>query len=107
MIRVTLELVSGNDPANDRLLGIAHIANTGPTETIAGYSYDVWLSKTIPGRTHEPWKRGRAALVDDLESLGLGGFPDGSIQGFDRDARGAWDLIYLLLKAVVGRRNGG
>lgn len=101
MIRVTLEMVSARGPAHDRLLGIAHIANSGPSP--AGTLYACWLSKTIDGRTAEKWKDGRLALTADqawLVDADATEIPD-----FDNVRRGAWDLLYLALKAVVGRRN--
>lgn len=100
MIRVTLELVSAQDPSRDRVLGVAHIANTG-RGTAGKYTYEVSLSKTLPGRTGE-WKRGRAAIVDDqliADQL------HGTIEGFDNVKRGAWDLLYLALRSVIGDRN--
>jgi hypothetical protein len=88
MIRVTVELVSAIDPKRSRILGIAEIANDGETSSrTAGAfgSYKVRLSKWSP-RTNETWRSGR-------------------VQHFDRRGRGAWDLLYLALKAVVGERN--
>lgn len=107
MIRVTLELVSGNGPGRDRLLGVAHIANTGRASPGAApgsnkYAYEVSLSKTIPGRMQENWRRGRAGIVDDRLITDL---MTGEIAAFDNVKRGAWDLLYLALKAVVGARN--
>lgn len=107
MIRVTLELVSAIDPSRDRLLGIAHIANTGRAAPHAApgsskYTYEVWLSKNLPGRTKELWRRGRAAIPDDQL---LADQVAGEIIEFDNVKRGAWDLLYLALKAVVGGRN--
>lgn len=100
---MTLELVSARGADRDRLLGVAYIANVGQTsEGIA--SYEVWLSKTLVGRTQEQWKSGRAALFEDAGWIQEAA-PDGTISGFDNVRRGAWDLLYLVLRAVVGRRN--
>jgi hypothetical protein len=107
MIRVTLELVSANDASRDRLLGVCYIANTGREAPHAEpgtnrYSYDVWLSKNLPGRTREVWKTGRAAIVDDDMRAGcvIGEVPD-----FNNVKRGAWDLLYCALRTVIGDRN--
>lgn len=109
MIRVTLELVSARGAARDRLLGVAYIANTGqqtllPNAAGAAIDYKVWLSKTIEGRTAEAWKTGRAAISHDDIDL-LNGPADGDIVAFNNVKRGAWDLLYLALKAIVGDRN--
>jgi len=108
VIRITVELVSARGADRDRLLGIAYIANTGQRAMapagVSRFDYKVWLSKTIAGRQQEAWKTGRAAIgMDDAEVLACQ--PDGTIQAFDNVKRGAWDLIYLALKAIVGTRN--
>ena len=106
MIRVTLELVSARGEARDRLLGVAYLANTGKSGSPRGlgFDYTVWLSKTIPGRTDEAWKTGRAAITADDAAL-INEDPAGLVLGFDNVRRGAWDLLYLALQAVVGPRN--
>lgn len=88
MIRVTVELVSAVHPDRSRVLGIAEIGNDGVTSTATDGkrgSYTVRLSKWAP-KLGETWKRGR--VVD-----------------FDRVKRGAWDLLFLALRACVGERN--
>ena len=104
MIRITLEMVSARGAERDRLLGVAYLANTGERDAHGHPNYNVWLSKTIPGRTQELWKTGRAAITPEDIAL-LQGEPDGEIQGFDNVKRGAWDLLYKALKAVGGGRN--
>lgn len=83
MIRVTVELVSAVDPARNRILGIAEIANVGGDRERA--DYDVRLSKWAP-RQADTWCRGR-------------------LRGFRRLALGPWDLLYRALAVVVGDRN--
>lgn len=107
MIRITVELVSARDANRDRLLGIAYIANTGrahPSKPPGSdkYAYQVWLSKTMVGQTDKVWKSGRAAIADDrlIEDC-----MKGEVVEFDNVRRGAWDLLYLALKAIVGARN--
>lgn len=102
MIRVTVELVSAIDPSRSRLLGVAEIGNDGETtresEGLFGAynvrldedekplaDYQCRLSKWAP-KERDTWKRGRVAR-------------------FDRKRRGAWDLLYLALREIVGRRN--
>lgn len=100
MIRVTVELVSAIDPSRDRLLGVAHIANTG-TLTGAGCNYKVALSKWAP-RTRETWKQGRFSLQDDqLEQDQM----TGTVVGFDNVKRGAWDLLFVALRSLLADRN--
>ena len=101
MIRVTLEMVSARGRAHDRLLGVGWIANKGGSA--AGTFYEALFSKTLPGKTDQPWKSGYLALNDDAKLLV--DVEPAEIPDFDNVARGAWDLLYLGLKAVVGRRN--
>ena len=83
MIRVVIELVPYGDESQKRHLGTATIANDG-TGTVQVGNYNVTLSKW--GRPTQTWKRGR-------------------VEGFPRQTRGAWDLLYLALEAIVGKRN--
>lgn len=101
MIRVTLEMVSARGPEYDRILGVGHISNAGPSA--AGTLYQAWFSKTIPGQTARVWKEGRLALREDLAVLVDA--EEAEIPDFDNVARGAWDLLFLALRAVVGKRN--
>jgi len=88
MLKVTLELVSARGPKHNRLLGVAHIINRGQTSFESGGQlgeYSVTLSKWAPKHT-ETWKKGE-------------------VLGFPRRSRGPWDLLYLALRACVGKRN--
>lgn len=88
MIRVTVELVSAISPERSKILGIAEIGNDGQTSLLSDGrkgSYGVRLSKMAP-KQGQLWKQGR-------------------VEGFDRQRRGAWDLLYLALRACVGGRN--
>lgn len=84
MIRVTVELVSAVHPSRSKVLGVATIANVGGDAETG--DYNVRLSKWSP-RTSETWKTG-------------------SVKGFPRLKRGAWDLLYLALRDCVAGRNG-
>lgn len=100
MIKVTVELVSARGREYDRLLGIALISNEGVVESSPRFCrYKVWLSKWAP-RERQAWKQGIVPLEKELTD----GF-EGEVERFDRNARGAWDLLYLGLKALVGGRN--
>ena len=83
MIRVTVELVSART-GKTRILGIGEIANDG-TGTVEVGHYNVALSKWAP-KQNEIWKKG-------------------CVEGFDREKRGPWDLLYLALHSCVGSRN--
>lgn len=88
MIRITIELVSAIHPSRNRVLGVGTIANDGKlgVETKGKRTaYDVRLSKWAPN-TDKLWKTGR-------------------VENFDPVKRGAWDLVYLALRALVGERN--
>lgn len=102
MIRVTVELISVRGRDRDRLLGVAEIANTGvATAGQARYCrYSAWFSKWAPKERHV-WKRGDGIFIDAEIQERL----EGDVAQFDREARGAWDLLYLALRAVVGSRN--
>lgn len=95
MIRVTVELVSARDSSRDRLLGVAHICR------LDRGVYHGRLSKWAP-KTSEQWKAGRVGIPDDHLDQGV---LEGTIVGFDDVHRGAWDLLFLALRAIVGARN--
>lgn len=91
MIRVTVELISGNDGHLEHL-GTAIIGNDLSGDRSRG-NYDVYLSRRgrRPGACwwHSPssvWRRGR-------------------VEGFPRERLLAWDLLYRALAATVGARN--
>ncbi len=88
MIRVTVELCSARGREHDKVLGVCQITNDGETSFLSGGargSYKVTLSKWAP-KLKEIWMRGR-------------------VENFDRVSRGPWDLLYLALRACVGKRN--
>jgi len=82
MLKITLELLPKGSEANKRHLGTIEIANTGGTLTRGNYR--VRLSKR--GKPNQIWK-------------------EGEIISFPRKRRGAYDLLYRALAAVVGDRN--
>lgn len=85
MIRVTIELLPGGREKGKKLLGEMTICNDGETSDYTDGkrgSYTTCITKWNGG----VWKRGR---VDD----------------FDRVKRGPWDLLYLALRNLVGKRN--
>jgi len=96
MIRITVELISAVSDDRSRLLGMAEISNEGPIGPGSRIcKYNVRLSKTLPGREDEVWKRGTPLMV----------FDEANIDRFDSVHRGVWDLLYLALKAIIGTRN--
>ena len=82
MIRVTVELIP-HGVGKPRHLGTAYIVNDGSGDVVIG-NYKATLSKW--GRPKAVWK-------------GV------EVKGFNRKKRGAWDLLYLTLKAAVGKRS--
>jgi hypothetical protein len=83
MIRVTVELVPFGFEENKRHLGTAEIWNDA-TGTLDVGNYKYRLSKW--GRPDVNWKEGK-------------------VKGFPRKSRGAWDLLYLVLRDAVASRN--
>lgn len=105
MIRVTIELVSARGAARDRLLGIAYLANEGTTGPEGRFcKYSVWLSKWAP-KESQAWKEGRMALGSPLEQELMSNALQGDVAQFDNQTRGAWDLLYLALRSLIGSRN--
>lgn len=94
MIVIKVEMWPGGDESRAKEFGRAVITNKmGRTmETGGGKGdYTVSLHGGVWGMEHykprgNPWKQG-------------------SIEDFDRVNRGAWDLIFLCLRRVVGWRN--
>lgn len=84
MLRVTIELIpyGSGEPEH---LGTAIISNNG-TGTLLTGNYDVTLS--MFNDPEKAWKQKKNA-----------------VKGFDRLKRGPWDLLYLCLKELVGKRN--
>lgn len=82
MLRITVELLPLGDETRARHLGTAIIANDATGSRARG-NYTVRLSKR--GQPKSVWRRGR-------------------VEGFPRQRLGAWDLLYLALRATVGDR---
>lgn len=94
MIRATLEMIPGGNEARARTIGLVEIANVGG-DRIHG-DYVVVLKKTPPfrGALRAAWRRGRLpAAPDDFEIL------SGRVEGFHRQRRGSYDLLYRALRA--------
>ena len=83
MIRVTIELLPLGREDIKRHLGTAEIWNDASGDSQTG-NYRFKLSKW--GNTKAIWK-------------------SGEVKGFPRQARGAWDLLYLVLREAVQGRN--
>ena len=84
MVVVKLEIWPGGDELKMREIGRAHIANISNLADVSDYS--VILFGGIYGRLMSGiWRRG-------------------TVKGFDRKRRGAWDLLLLALEATVGGR---
>lgn len=88
MIKVTVELISAVDESRNKILGIGYIANDGNMSYLSDGklgNYHVKLTKMEP-QEKVIWK-------------------EGTVCRFPRKKRGAWDLLYLALKNIVGDRN--
>ena len=84
MLRVTVELLPHGMEANKRVLGVATITNDGTGNEAIG-NYRATFSKWAP-QQDKPWKTGR-------------------VEGFHRNLRGPWDLLFRALRSAVGDRN--
>jgi hypothetical protein len=106
MIRITVELISARDSSRDRLLGVGYIYNLGDAnhqgERIGSY-YEARLSKWAP-RERETWKSARAVAGKEYDEL-LHDALVGEVGPFDNVRRGPWDILYVALRAIVGKRN--
>lgn len=83
MIRVTIELLPHGFETNKKHLGTIDIANDA-TGTLTSGNYKAKLSKR--GNPKSIWKTAE-------------------IKNFPRKQKGAYDLLYLVLKNSVGERN--
>ena len=101
MIKITVELVSANGRERDKLLGVGIISNISEPGGDPRYGdYSVWLSKMAP-QDRQAWREGRGRITaEDLQH-----FFDTDVTHFDREKRGAWDLIYIALRQLVAGRN--
>lgn len=82
MIKVTVELISANGRARDRVLGVAFIGNDGKgSESYADYVFD-FHTVTRQGNRRR-WKAGK-------------------VLGFPRKRLLGWDLVQWCLNAAVG-----
>ena len=88
MLRVTIEIVPHGIEECARVIAKAAIINNG-TGTAELGNYQVSLA----GGDGKPLRRRF--------------WKKGSVLGFPREKRGAWDLLYLALAATVGKRNKG
>jgi hypothetical protein len=84
VLRVTIEMVPKGDESRKRVVAVGEIANNLGGGEESG-NYDAWFSMFAP-RTHEVWKYGK-------------------VEGFPRQKRGHWDLLFRALRDAVGSRN--
>ena len=99
MIRCIIELVPHGVEEKKRTIGLVEIANIGGDAELGNYV--VTLKKSAPwrGALKDVWRQGEflGGAAIKVES--------GKFEGFDRQYRGPYDLLYRALKAVVGERN--
>jgi len=95
MLRCTIEILPFGNEDQKKILGIVEIANTGTgTETIGNYR--VILKKTPPfaGALKTAWRNGKLQIGRDDEEAIVG-----AVDGFHRQKRGVYDLLWLALKS--------
>lgn len=84
MIRITVELVKWGDERLKRPLGVAEIWNDASgTRTRGNYKFRIWQA----GTQKRLWK-------------------EGALKNFPRERLNTWDLMFRMLGAAVGARNG-
>jgi len=101
MLRCTIEMVPYGDETKAHTLGMVEIANTGGDLTHG--TYKTVLKKTPPfkGALKAAWKKGDLFVGHDDQEIIVGG-----VEGFHRQNRGVYDLLFLALKACgLDRRN--
>lgn len=82
MLRVTIELLPYGDETRKRHLGTCEIANDASGTPTRG-NYHIRFSRR--GKPFSTWKETR-------------------VEGFPRKRLGAWDLLFLALRNIVGDR---
>lgn len=104
MLRITIELLPQGNEKAARTIGLIEIANDGSGTKQTG-NYRCTLKKTFPwrGALVEKWKQGVfTATEEDKDVLA------GTMEGFDRQKRGPYDLLFRALVACgIDRRNMG
>ena len=95
MIRCTIEMIPHGIEDKARKLGIVEIANDGTGDRHTG-SYKVCLKKSPPwnGALKAKWKSG--VFDDNGEDEDI---LTGSVEGFSRQKRGPYDLLFKALKS--------
>jgi hypothetical protein len=94
MIRVTIEMLPKGDASRARPIGLIEIANIGVDGPVG--SYRVFLSKCPPfkGALKAAWRRGTVLPETEDEEVIVG-----AVEGFHRQKRGVYDLLFRALKS--------
>ena len=102
MLRCTIEIIPQGDESRAQKIGIVEIGNDGTGDHQYG-NYVALLKKTHPwsGALKAKWKDGKfQGAEEDAEIM------TGTVQGFDRQKRGPYDLLFRALKACgLDKRN--
>lgn len=102
MLRITIEMVPYGVEEAAHKIGLIEIGNDGTGNKQTG-NYRCVLKKTPPwsGALKAKWKDGVfQGTPEDAEVIA------GRIEGFDRQKRGPYDLLFRALKACgIDRRN--
>lgn len=94
MLRCTIEMIPKGQEGKAYPLGVVEIANVGG-DMLHG-NYAVVLKKCPPfkGALKDAWKKGNLQVGKEDEEIIVSG-----VQGFHRQKRGVYDLLFLALKA--------
>ena len=94
MIRCTIEMVPKGKEDESYPLGLVEIANVGGDMFHGNYAVVLKKSPPFNGALKDAWKKGKLQIGEEDEEIIVSG-----VQGFHRQKRGAYDLLFLALKA--------
>lgn len=103
MIRVTIEMLPGGDPARAYVLGLIEIANISQLRDNSDYA--VVLKKCPPysGALKAAWKKGFLTCDDECVNAATSGEDDEltvrTVRDFNRVRQGCYDLLFRAMKA--------
>lgn len=99
MLYIRVELWPRGDRSRSKVLGEAVIANVGGTATVGNYAANLSRRGGFKARKEDDG----TFRVTLPRSSSI--WKQTTVEGFKRRRFGPWDLLYRVLKSVVGDRN--